>query len=555
MKTIIKIFIIFFLGLAVNSIAFLEPQAIKGPDLRIHYQWTVQFIEALNEGVIYPRWAALNNIGLGDPTFIYIHPLFYYSTAAVHKLTGNIWSAILWVPALSNGIAATIAFISLSRVITSRVAFSIGILVALSPYGFHLAHYQQFLPMHFAIYALVLYMAAWAMRTGLARMVLLAVAVGMLAGSHILMAFMALVVSAPVALLHAARQPPKFRFRALMGDGLGVALGLSLAGVYLLPALTSQQLITPMGWYQPTHLDWRNSFLFQFFTLPSTGFRWFHLQWTIPSLTLVITAFNLFAIWKTRGQKTRIWWLAVDSTFITLLALLFGSELSYGLWEHSETLRRLQFPIRFLGVASITSLFGLGYTASILLATPRNTWAIAAITCALLGSTGLQGLLEFRFSQEAKNASNLSIPRDKFMGQPEMKPAGAGDAWGSYLKAGGLAAECQALKLVCTTTLNLTHHKIWSIHAAAPTTSVRLPLFWYPGWTIRIGPQATPQSKDPVSGLVMVLIPAGDTVVEAIWTGLPVQKIGTILSLSALIALCLIALKLYLRRSQSALQQ
>ncbi|SDO40477.1 hypothetical protein SAMN05216303_1011335 [Rhodoferax sp. OV413] len=552
MTRFLQILFIFFLGLAVNAVVLLEPKAISGPDLRIHYQWTVQFIEALREGIIYPRWAALSNLGLGDPTFIYIHPLFYYSAAAVHKLTGNIWSAILWVPALSNSVAAVIAFISLSRAVNTSIAFAMGVLVALSPYGFHLAHYQQFLPMHFAIYALVLYMVAWALRTGLARMVLLALAVGMLAASHILMAFMVLMVTAPVAVLHAAREAPKLRLRALVGDGLGVALGLSLAGVYLLPALTSQQLISPSGWYQPTYLDWRNSFLFQFFTLPPTGFRWFHLQWTIPALTLAITVFSIFAIWQTRSQKTRVWWLAVDATAITLLALLLGSELSYGLWEHSETLRRLQFPIRFLGVASITSLFGLGYAAPLLLATPRRIWAMAAVVCALLGSAGLQGLLEFKFSQEAQSAPSLSIPRDKFMGQPEMKPAGAGDAWSSYAKAGGLAAECKAQKLACATTLDLTHHKMWAIHATARTASLRLPLLWYPGWEIRVGPQAVPQPKDPASGLVTVQVPPGDTVVEAVWVGLPAQKIGAILSLSALIALCMITLSLYLQRFKSA---
>jgi uncharacterized membrane protein len=52
-------------------------------DLLIHLQWSDQFLAALREGWLLPRWAAASHEGLGDPTFMYYQPLFYYVTSAL----------------------------------------------------------------------------------------------------------------------------------------------------------------------------------------------------------------------------------------------------------------------------------------------------------------------------------------------------------------------------------------------------------------------------------------------------------------------------------------
>jgi hypothetical protein len=47
-------------------------------DLLVHLQWSDQFLSALRDGVPLPRWAHASVNGLGDPTFVYYQPLFYY---------------------------------------------------------------------------------------------------------------------------------------------------------------------------------------------------------------------------------------------------------------------------------------------------------------------------------------------------------------------------------------------------------------------------------------------------------------------------------------------
>jgi uncharacterized membrane protein len=63
-------------------------------DTYTYTSWASQFIEALKDGVIYPRWTPLNFWDYGSPTFILYPPLAYYLTALFNVFTGSVITAM-----------------------------------------------------------------------------------------------------------------------------------------------------------------------------------------------------------------------------------------------------------------------------------------------------------------------------------------------------------------------------------------------------------------------------------------------------------------------------
>lgn len=521
------------MGMLTHWVAFHGPQVIDGPDIKIHFRWALQFAAALSEGVLYPRWASYSYFGLGDPTFLYMHPLFYYAVAAFNAVTGSLWTAILAVGAMSTAATVAVTYWFSRKYTTATLAVAAGAAMAVSPYAFHLAHYQQFLPMHFAMPMLVLYLGIVSSVSSQHRVPLTAVSLALLVMSHVLAAFMALICTSTIVLWRALRER-NTALRLVIQHGLGVLLGLALSAIYLLPALTTQQLVSPAGWYAPVHLDWRNAFLFQYLTLPATGFRWFHLQWTIPLLTVLACSLAGVFLWLAKSKSSDSWQRALEMLTMALLALLLGSEISYPLWEHIGILRRLQFPLRFLQIACVASVFALAWSAACVVQARRKmVWMM--IGAFLIGSTAMLGALERQYAAEAKPALTVAAPGIAQRGQPEMKPATAGDAWRKYLDQGGWEADCSILKLSCTRSVAKTHHKVWVGEATADIQGFRLPMFWFPGWEFLVNGEAVTPSVDQDTGLPMIALKPGNTTVEARWRGLPQERNGAAISLMALL--------------------
>jgi uncharacterized membrane protein len=63
-------------------------------DTYTYTSWASQFINALKEGVVYPRWTSLNFWGYGSPTFILYPPFAFYLTAFFNVFTGSVVTAM-----------------------------------------------------------------------------------------------------------------------------------------------------------------------------------------------------------------------------------------------------------------------------------------------------------------------------------------------------------------------------------------------------------------------------------------------------------------------------
>lgn len=106
---------IYFIGIIwlISSLIMLRQLLTAGyfscltEDTWTFTSWASQFIEALKEGIIYPRWTPLNFWGYGSPTFILYPPLAYYLTAFFNVFTGSVLAAmniVKYIALLLSGI-------------------------------------------------------------------------------------------------------------------------------------------------------------------------------------------------------------------------------------------------------------------------------------------------------------------------------------------------------------------------------------------------------------------------------------------------------------------
>lgn len=101
----------------VAFLQFFQPlvlnQLIPQGDYVIHLRWATQFAGGLADGVAYPRWAFASHSGLGDPTFVYYQPLFYYVVSAVKFFTVDIDRAVRVSILIGNILLALAAYSTL----------------------------------------------------------------------------------------------------------------------------------------------------------------------------------------------------------------------------------------------------------------------------------------------------------------------------------------------------------------------------------------------------------------------------------------------------------
>jgi hypothetical protein len=325
-----------------------------GDDVLFTMQWAYGFVGALREGVAYPRWIAESNGGLGGPIFIFYAPLGYLAVGAAHVLTGDVVSAVqvvLAVAALLSGLTFYLA----ARELGSRSGAAVGAaLYVLLPYRV-LDVYWRFAfaeSCAFVWFPLVfLYVRRLAREPTAGAAALLALAYAGLLLTHLVTAFMTLLLLAPYALMHLACRPGRVkRLGVLLASGV---LALLLSAVYLVPLLAQREAVYLDSVYNPA-LDWSRSFLFQ--RPQSAGSNAGRIRPWVETIALAQAAIALGAAGllalrrrgasmaaKGSGSQTEGWIQALLCAWATFLQI----PASAALWANLPELGSVQFPWRF----------------------------------------------------------------------------------------------------------------------------------------------------------------------------------------------------------------
>jgi uncharacterized membrane protein len=332
-------------------------------DAVVHYRWAAGFIDALGEGSLYPQWLGNPNSGAGSPAMLYYPSLPFYVEAGFYLVTGNVLKALALGCWLALALSGITTYVFARSVLSHRVSLLAAVLYLLAPY--HLLDlYQRAALSEFWAFVsapLVLYAIHRVASGGDWRAVtLLAVGYGLLLLTHVLTAF-ATTLILPIYVVFLTRD-----WRRIAKSVAGVALGVGLSAIFVAPLILERDYVR----LHRIHTEkFTRSFLienlpaaFKAVPLPPGREPEFFYQnpdyfYYEANMVIFILLFALISIliWKRRQTDRQndsqpvlfraIW-------IVTLFGLFMTTRLSEPIWRIIPGLPYMQFPIRWLLLAS-----------------------------------------------------------------------------------------------------------------------------------------------------------------------------------------------------------
>lgn len=353
-----------------------------GHDDQFHIRWVHHFTTQFWQGDLYPRWLDDDYNGYGGPIFYFYPPLGYFVAAFLPP------APLIDIPAdlrlvvaatVARGLAGWFCYLWLGRIVPWRFAV-LGALVYVSlPY--HLVVDLYLRTAYAELWAfvwlpLILYFSDRLTDRPRGASIGLALSYCALVLSHIGIALITPFV--PVLYLVVMRG---FAPSPLLAAAGGLALGVLLASVYLLPALLLRDEVTPTAlisgelgyeqWFLGSDLLLRNQITFR------------SLLYQIGLLLICIGL-----AWSARRHLSSVasWRRVLATMAICLASLFMMTSLSRPLWELFGPLQFVQFPWRF---ATIMAVAVSGLVAILLHETLRLWRQVGFLTRAgLLAAVG-----------------------------------------------------------------------------------------------------------------------------------------------------------------------
>lgn len=348
---------VFFAAIALIWPLFRNGFPPRTHDSRIQSVWSSQFAKQFWHGEVYPRWLAEVNGGLGSPAFFYYPPLPHLLTATLSPLvsTNAWWRAMGLSAGVSFALSGFFALLWLRQIVPLWPAAGGAISYLFMPYHLLIDLYTRGAFAEFwgmTWLPLVLWCTDRCVAGGRQAIAAFALAYALLITSH-LPTTLVFAVLPPIycILIPAAGQ----RRTALHRTVAGMMLGMGLAAVYLIPALTLQSSVSMK---ELTRFGYQKFFLLSH----DPGELEVHLFWIVLSMLAVGVCMAALTLSNDAAARRRqaLFWCAAGG-----LSAFMMVPVSKPVWELVSTLQIIQFPWRFATVLSvaIAALVALGLAA------------------------------------------------------------------------------------------------------------------------------------------------------------------------------------------------
>ena len=533
------------LGLFLTSPQVLTT-CLGGHDIYHHLIFSHHFSEQLLQGELYPRWLTRMNGGFGSPTFFFYPPLPYYLTALFswipeHNMLGCTPLGLSISMALI--LSGMSAYYWLRELTSARYALGLAMLYMVLPYHLLIDLYVRFSFAEFWSFAwmpLILYCSKRIGREEPHGVVGLGISLALLITTHLPTFLMFLPILIGYSLVACGSIP---RLIAWARNGLGIVLGIGLAAIYWLPAMTTQEYVSMPSMYVG-FLHYSNSFLSSWPTLER--------GWTFRRYLMVITVgTSLLGVlawwWSRRYQAPELrhesrYWLGV-----AVLSLGMTLPWSKPIWDLLPMLQKVQFPWRFnavLSVAAIT-LFAFAATTLNTLAVHGRSYLIqiwALLLAALLATQLAVGIEPLFFDRLAASdiQKALQVSRSPLEYRPRWVPV---DQFSkeSVNRLGASTPQVQSDQSALRWQMIEWAPRQIRMSISTPAAgTLTLHQYYYPGWVAHSAGRSQPLPLQPSpDGLLQIEVPAGDYALAITLAPLPEELAGRWISACALL-LCLL---------------
>jgi hypothetical protein len=555
---------LFLLSLLIGLYAaqpLLSRRIAEGADTLLHYFRLAQVAALWDQGILFSRWSPDLAYGYGYPLFNYYAPLSYYVAEFLHLASLALPAAFVGTFVLIFLGASAAAFLWARDVVGAPVAIVSAAAFALSPYlMINLLHRGALAEsMALALMPLIFWLAYRAVidRQWYFRLATVLFFAALILTHNISALILTPILAAYILLLdfsYSARDDhSSLSLRsAILSDLWLLVLAIVVTAWYWLPALGEQNLVQISQTFGPDHFRYENNFLSLRELLAGPFFLDVRLaNQAFPlALNLLALALGIIGVATYRNPSLR----RIDRLHIlfaataTLIFCIMMFSVSAPIWETLPLLKYLQFPWRFLGIATLFLAILAGYGIRQLHAwTKGRSGASALITTAAVLGMALY-IIPWTFAEYYEPIQSESMA-DSVAYEVESGYLGTTSA-GEYLpvRVRQLPDTAQILdakrkdklaagSLPAGATILESHFAPLSYRVVADSPEPYTALFntfFFEGWRATLDGIETPIVPADSSGLISLDVPPGKHTLEITFNSTLLRRVAVGISLGGL---------------------
>lgn len=573
MTRLLPIFVIAGAGLVLTLPTLIYGYPAYGHDSLNHLIRYLHFSAQLWDGELYPRWLSGMNLGLGAPAMFFYPPVAYYATSLLRPLLGSDpfgWYQLAVAATLALIASGAAAYLWLATMVGRRAAVIGAVFYMALPY--HLAA-DLYVRGAFAEYwsfvwmPLVLWQIGEIARGRRLAILWLTLAYALLVMTHPLTTL----VFSPLALCYALVVTPFGpRMKVVLVVALGMALGVGLSAIYLLPALLTQDSVHVSDVSASAANYFERRFLFQEPSLsPNPTWNLILTHIVVVTAALAGLAVAICCLCRNVGAEVRFW------AAVAVTAVFMMTSLSKPVWVLIPVLQRLHFPWRLSTLLTLATALLVAYAA----ASVRRPLSAGVKVAAALGlvlmaaSLAMTAYLALVMTEADKSAQSRFVatgtahkvfwPKSAFIHRPDLKEKLLADHWGlpfgfelPFLEKFGNHAP-RAVVLGGEGTWEISRWSPRDIAAQVSTSegvTLMIGQFFYPGWRAGIvgRPCCLPLGPSPPDGLIKIEVPPGDHLIQLRLRPGPEERVGSAISAASALVTLILALWIWLGRRPSS---
>lgn len=476
-----------------------------GNDLPQHFRFIYTFYDAVHNGDFYPAWGGTTNLGFGDAGIRFYPPLAYYAVVLFRSVTES------WTTTLAMAICFWFFIGGLGVFLLARESFSArsstaaALVFMAMPYHANQI-YNAGLFAEFAGLAILPYCFLFVRRVISGGRILdiagLAVACALLILAHLPLA---IIGSIGLTVYTIAMLDTRALGMSLVKLGSSVLMALAASSFYWVRMVSELSFVShTRSEFTGQTYDFRQNFLGSIFYLSPGEYAktsgWFTDLLFAITLAMILPALAVLILQRKRiDRRTVVPFLAVVT-----VAILISTPLGSPLWSTVESLQRIQFPWRFLGLISLAG--SLLIAASLdelpaLFRTKLRPVGLIAVGMIVAGTA-------FTAAQVVRPANYLSrIEFDEHF--EKYRSDESYECWWPVW------ADHQALsnRERVTPLSRAVEVAEWKsddrsfVVTDGPETELRIAMFYYPFWNATVNGQAT-SVKPADDGTLLIAVPA-----------------------------------------------